>query len=86
VLSLISITVISQKESLVSLSMCEVLCNIPEFKIAIIGNDLKELKEAFKIHVPILECFCDSKHLAVIDLVVVFGFIINCNQYMMGCQ
>jgi hypothetical protein len=24
---------------------------------------------------PILECFCDSKHLAVIDLVVAFGVV-----------
>jgi hypothetical protein len=66
--------VISQEESLTSLLMHEILCSMPELRIAIIGDNVKELREAFKIYVPNFEYFCDQKHLAIIDLIAAFGF------------
>jgi hypothetical protein len=62
-------------ESLASLSMCKILRYASELKIALIGDDFEGLRKAFKIHMPIFECFCDSKHLIVIDLVIVFSFV-----------
>jgi hypothetical protein len=55
--------------------MCEILRSALELKIAVIGNDLKGLRKAFKIYAPIFECFCNGKHFIVIDPVVAFGFI-----------
>jgi hypothetical protein len=58
-----------------SLTICEILHSAPELKVAMIDDDLEGLRQIFKIYMPILECFCDSKHFTVIDLVVAFGFI-----------
>jgi hypothetical protein len=57
------------------LTIHEVLCSVLELKVAMIVNDFEGLREAFKIHAPILECFCDGKHLTVVNLVIAFSFV-----------
>jgi hypothetical protein len=67
--------VVSQEESPASLTTHEILRSAPELKIAMISDNFERLKQAFEIHAPILECFGDSKHFTVVDLVVTFGFV-----------
>jgi hypothetical protein len=67
--------VIGQKKSPVSLLMCQILYSALELKIAVISDNLKGSRKIFKIYLPILACFYNGKHLTVVDLIVVFGFV-----------
>jgi hypothetical protein len=59
-----------------------------ELKVAMISNDFEGLRQAFKIYMPILKCFCDSKHLTVIDFIVALSFVYKlrpiCNEMLVS--
>ena len=57
-------------EWLASLAMSKVLSCISILKVAVIWNNIKQLREAFKIVPPVLKSANDGKHLFVIDLIV----------------
>ena len=66
--------VVGKKKGPAGLTTIEVLSGFPKLEIAVIGDDLERLRESFQELSPILESFCDGKHLTIVDLVIAFCF------------
>ena len=62
--------VVGKKKGPAGLTTIEVLSGFPKLEITMIGDDFERLRESFQELTPILESFCDGKHLTIVDLVV----------------